>query len=102
MASVNKLRTLDTDGPAGLNSRTINAFGTGYCSEILIAQTWNEELAAKAGEGISREFTDFHIVGWYAPSMNLHRSAFGGRVPECGRDPGQVFSHVDDRWKSLF
>ncbi|SDH36850.1 glycoside hydrolase family 3 protein [Marvinbryantia formatexigens] len=77
--SVNKLRTLDTDGPAGLNSRTINAFGTGYCSEILIAQTWNEDLAAKAGEGICREFTDFHIVGWYAPSMNLHRSAFGGR-----------------------
>ena len=39
--SVGKVRTLDTDGPAGLNSTTINAFGTGYCSEILIAQTWN-------------------------------------------------------------
>ena len=77
--SVKKLRTLDTDGPAGLNSRTINAFGTGYCSEIVIAQTWNEDLAAKAGEGISKEFRDFHVVGWYAPSMNLHRSAFGGR-----------------------
>lgn len=77
--SVGKMRTLDTDGPAGLNSATINAFGTGYCSEVFIAQTWNEDLAAKAGEGICKEFTDFHIVGWYAPSMNLHRSAFGGR-----------------------
>lgn len=77
--SVGKIRTLDTDGPAGLNSTTIGAFGTGYCSEILIAQTWNEELAEKAGEGISKEFKDFHISGWYAPSMNLHRSAFGGR-----------------------
>ena len=77
--SVKKMRTLDTDGPAGLNSTTLGAFGTGYCSEILIAQTWNEDLAAKAGEGISKEFKDFHIVGWYAPSMNLHRSAFGGR-----------------------
>ena len=77
--SVGKMRTLDTDGPAGLNSTTLSAFGTGYCSEILIAQTWNEDLAAKAGEGITREFTDFNIVGWYAPSMNLHRSAFGGR-----------------------
>lgn len=77
--SVGKIRTLDTDGPAGLNSTTINAFGTGYCSEILIAQTWNEDLAKKAGEGISKEFIDFHITGWYAPSMNLHRSAFGGR-----------------------
>ena len=77
--SVRKIRTLDTDGPAGLNSPTIGAFGTGYCSEILIAQTWNEDLAAKAGEGISKEFNDFNITGWYAPSMNLHRSAFGGR-----------------------
>lgn len=77
--SVGKIRTLDTDGPAGLNSPTIGAFGTGYCSEILIAQTWNEDLAARAGEGISKEFTDFNITGWYAPSMNLHRSAFGGR-----------------------
>lgn len=77
--SVGKIRTLDTDGPAGLNSTTIGAFGTGFCSEILIAQTWNEELAEKAGEGISKEFIDFHITGWYAPSMNLHRSAFGGR-----------------------
>lgn len=77
--SVKKIRTLDTDGPAGVNSSTIGAFGTGYCSEILIAQTWNEDLAAKAGEGICNEFADFHVVGWYAPSMNLHRSAFGGR-----------------------
>lgn len=77
--SVGKIRTLDTDGPAGLNSTTIGAFGTGYCSEILIAQTWNDELAERAGEGISKEFADFHITGWYAPSMNLHRSAFGGR-----------------------
>ena len=79
VSSVKKIRTLDTDGPAGVNSSTLGAFGTGYCSEILIAQTWNEDLAAKAGAGICREFGDFNIVGWYAPSMNLHRSAFGGR-----------------------
>lgn len=77
--SVKKLRTLDTDGPAGVNSSTLGAFGTGYCSEVLIAQTWNEEMAALAGTGMCQEFSDFHIVGWYAPSMNLHRSAFGGR-----------------------
>lgn len=77
--SVNKFRALDTDGPAGVNSSTLDAFGTGYCSEILIAQTWNEDLARAVGEAMSLEFGDFNIVGWYAPSMNLHRSAFGGR-----------------------
>lgn len=77
--SVKKVRTLDTDGPAGVNSSTLGIFGTGYCSEILIAQTWNEELAKKAAEGMCREFSDYNVTGWYAPSMNLHRSAFGGR-----------------------
>lgn len=77
--SVKKIRTMDTDGPAGVNSSTLGAFGTGYCSEVLIAQTWNEELAKEAANGMCREFEDFSIVGWYAPSMNLHRSAFGGR-----------------------
>ncbi len=46
---------------------------------MLIAQTWNVDLAEKAADGICREFADYGIVGWYAPSMNLHRSAFGGR-----------------------
>lgn len=77
--SVKKVRTLDTDGPAGVNSSTLGIFGTGYCSEILIAQTWNEELAKKAAKGMCREFSDYNVTGWYAPSMNLHRSAFGGR-----------------------
>lgn len=77
--SVGKIRTLDTDGPAGVNSSTLGIFGTGYCSEILIAQTWNEDLAAAAGDGMCREFLDYNVSGWYAPSMNLHRSASGGR-----------------------
>ena len=77
--SVGKLRTMDTDGPAGVNSSTLGFFGTGFCSEILIAQTWNEDLAYAASEAMAKEFRDFGVVGWYAPSMNMHRSAFGGR-----------------------
>jgi len=77
--SVNKIRILDTDGPAGVNSSTLNAFGTGYCSEVVLAQTWNLDLAVEYAKAMGLEFADFHIVGWYAPSMNMHRSVFGGR-----------------------
>lgn len=77
--SVSKIRILDTDGPAGVNSSTLGAFGTGYCSEIVVAQTWNEDLAEALARTMGAEFADFHITGWYAPSMNMHRSAFGGR-----------------------
>ena len=55
------------------------SFGTGYCAGILVAQTWNEDLAYKLAQGISQELQDFGLNGWYGPSMNLHRSAFGGR-----------------------
>lgn len=51
--SVRKLRTMDTDGPAGVNSSTLGISGTGYCSEILIAQTWNEDLAKAAAETLN-------------------------------------------------
>lgn len=77
--SVDKIRILDTDGPAGVNSSTLGAYGTGYCSEVVLAQTWNLELAVEYAKAMGLEFADFHIAGWYAPSMNMHRSAFGGR-----------------------
>lgn len=79
VGSVNKIRILDTDGPAGVNSSTLGAYGTGYCSEVVLAQTWNLDLAVAYAKAMGQEFADFHIVGWYAPSMNMHRSAFGGR-----------------------
>lgn len=77
--SVKKIRILDTDGPAGVNSSTLGAFGTGYCSEVVLAQTWNLDLAEEYAKAMGMEFADFNITGWYAPSMNMHRSAFGGR-----------------------
>ena len=77
--SVGKIRILDTDGPAGVNSSTLGVFGTGYCSEVILAQTWNTDLAVAYAKAMGEEFADFHITGWYAPSMNMHRSAFGGR-----------------------
>lgn len=79
VGSVDKIRILDTDGPAGVNSSTLGAYGTGYCSEVVLAQTWNLELAVEYAKAMGLEFADFHIAGWYAPSMNMHRSAFGGR-----------------------
>lgn len=73
--SIKKIATLDSDGPAGVNYSVSGLFGMGYCGEILLAQTWNIDLAYKMGDGICQEFEDFGLDGWYAPSMNLHRCA---------------------------
>lgn len=65
--SIKKVATLDSDGPAGVNYSVSGLFGMGYCGDILLAQTWNTDLAYKMGDGICQEFEDFGLDGWYAP-----------------------------------
>jgi beta-glucosidase len=83
IASVGKLAALDADGPAGISARVSansdQTKGLGYPSEIVIASTWNTDMALLAAEGLGAEARDLGVDGWYAPSMNTHRSAFAGR-----------------------
>lgn len=84
--SVGKIAGLDADGPAGITARVSatsdSTRGTGYVSELVIACTWNKDMALEAGRGLAAEARDLKVDGWYAPSMNLHRSAFEGRLFE--------------------
>ena len=81
--SVGKLAGLDADGPAGITARVSaqsdSTRGLGYPSEIVIAASWNTEMARLAAAGLGAEARDLGVDGWYAPSMNMHRSAFAGR-----------------------
>lgn len=77
--SVGKITTSDCDGPAGLSNYVTHTMGTQFPSEVLMAQTWNKELAEKIGAAIGQEFANAKNYGWYGPAMNLHRSAFSGR-----------------------
>lgn len=88
--SLGKARTLETDGPAGVNSYMTGAFGTGFPSELLLAQTWNTELSYEMGGTIASEFAEFGFSGWYGPSMNIHRSPFGGRNFEYYSEDGYL------------
>lgn len=67
------------DGPAGINF-VFGSFETmSYPTEVVIASTWNDELAYNIGEAIGMECNAYGIEGWYAPGQNLHRSPQGGR-----------------------
>ena len=80
VSSINKFATIDSDGPAGITyALSDGGTGSGYCGEIMLAMTWNVELARKLADGIAREMVDMGVTGWYAPSMNMHRTVFGGR-----------------------
>lgn len=87
--------SITPDGPTGfVQGSGHNWVGNtcSYASPILVASTWNKELALKmgeavgdegiwGGEGASRSSTGVKggYNGWYAPGNNIHRSPFSGR-----------------------
>jgi beta-glucosidase len=80
--AINRLgvpKTLLMDGPAGFSYFFKPIEAASYPSEIVIAATWNNNLAYRMGEAVGKEARAYGIQGWYAPGMNIHRTAQGGR-----------------------
>ncbi len=79
--SLGKAETKDFDGPQGFSSLWGSTGCCAYCSEVVIASTFNTELARQMGVAIGEEslVKDNDIQGWYGPAMNIHRSPFAGR-----------------------
>ena len=79
----------NADGPAGLrisqsytglDGNDYYQYCTAYPVGIMIAQTWNTDLAYTMGENVGQEMAQYGISQWLAPGMNIHRN------PLCGRN----------------
>lgn len=78
--SIGKKKTSDLDGPAQVGSFSFMGIrGTGFSNPTVIGQTFNKDLAHEFGLVCGAQARELGIDGWYAPGLNLHRSAFGGR-----------------------
>ena len=90
--SVEKPRTIDKDGPAGISSQSAtNSVGAETCSypsEVLLASSFNRDIAYKMGEAVGNESLNTGVNGWYAPAVNTHRSPFAGRNFEYYSEDG--------------
>lgn len=96
--SVSAPATICVDGPAYVG----NAGTTGvtrpeatyaWCSEVVISSTWNREMAEIMGQLIGEDCLaqgDLNFAGWYAPAMNIHRTAFSGRNFEYYSEDGYL------------
>lgn len=82
VSSVGKIQLTDADGPASLNNNFTGVGSIGFPASTAFACTWNRDLAKQFGEMIGDMAHDMHVAGWYAPAMNIHRSAFSGRTFE--------------------
>lgn len=92
--SIGKKIVYDADGPASINNNFTGLSSIGFPSEVIIASTWNKNLAERFGESIGRMANEMNVTGWYAPAMNTHRSAFDGRNFEYYSEDGVLAGHI--------
>lgn len=78
--SIGKVQAIDCDGPASINNNFTRQGSIGFPSAVMIAATWNTDLAHDFGTSIGKMADDMGVSGWYAPAMNIHRSAFSQAV----------------------
>ncbi|WP_373209670.1 glycoside hydrolase family 3 C-terminal domain-containing protein [Allofournierella massiliensis] len=86
--SIGKVQTYDCDGPASINNNFTGVGSVGFPSAVMIASTWNQDLASEFGRSIGKMADEMNTTGWYAPAMNNHRSAFAGRNFEYYSEDG--------------
>lgn len=83
--SVGKPALNEIDGGSGFNIGVNSPLGdkksewTGFGSEVLLAQSWNHDLAFNFGQILGNEGAATGVSAIYAPGVNLHRSAYNGR-----------------------
>lgn len=85
--SIEKLSSYEYDGPTGFTNFLKASLGieqetTGFCSEPIMAASWNVDLIEEYGKAVGMEGNAFGLNGWYAPGMNMHRTTFAGRTGE--------------------
>lgn len=86
--SIGKVMTYDCDGPASINNNFTGQGSIGFTAAVMIACTWNKDIATAFGQSIGKMADEMDVSGWYAPATNTHRSAFGGRNFEYYSEDG--------------
>ena len=69
------------DGPAGI-SATLTGGGVdcmSYPIEMVLASTFDTGLVERMGQMVGEDSLTSGVAVWYAPSMNIHRTAASGR-----------------------
>ncbi len=87
--SVGKTYALAVDGP-GEAGNAQNADCTWWNCAVIIAATWNTELAEAQGVAYGNQDLLNNTPYCYAPAMNTHRTPFGGRDFEYYSEDGFI------------
>ena len=77
---VHKISKLGTASDKKKDPELFYQYCTSWPSETVVAQTWDVNLARKLGKATAVEMTEYGVVFWLAPALNIHRN------PLCGRN----------------
>lgn len=94
--SIGKSAGVDLDGPAGVSDYMSlkNNYSVCWPSAVVVAQTWNVDLAYQMGQAFGAEALAEGCTGLYAPAVNVHRSPFGGRNGEYPSEDGLLAGKI--------
>lgn len=84
-AGTEAISSADGPGEAGTGNKEGN---TWFCSEVVMASTWNLELIERVGILYGKQCVRTGITSCYGPAMDTHRSPFGGRNFEYYSEDG--------------
>lgn len=94
-------RTYSPDGPAGIGTSIYSGpamayegNGVTYPCAMVLASTWNEDIALLMGTSVGNEAQSIGFNGWYAPAMNTHRTPFNGRNFEYYSEDGVLAGKI--------
>lgn len=94
-------RTVIPDGSTSMAATVFSALVMGKgkagitwpCPSVLAA-TFNCTLARQEGDGVGKSANIMGYTGWYAPSMNCHRTAFNSRNFEYYSEDGLLAGKI--------
>jgi len=95
ISSVGMPQTVECDGPQSIYSNYVDGVrGSAFPSAVMIAATWNQELAERRGDMMGQQADAMGVSGWYGPAQNIHRSAFSGRNFEYYSEDGVMSGKI--------
>ena len=94
-------RLATPDGPTGMMANAwsgpimgVDKSGVTYPTEVVLASSWNQDMAELMGATVGTEAQALGFSGWYAPGMNTHRTPFSGRNFEYYAEDGVLAGEI--------
>jgi beta-glucosidase len=92
--SVGMEHTANYDGPSGFTNYLNNWHTFDFPTETLIASSWNVKIGERMGKLVGEDGLRTNTQGWYAPAMNIHRTACSGRNVEYYSEDGLLSGYM--------